>query len=899
MIKNNKTKTYNGIILKDEMLSDFSGRKIENALALRLMLVIITSFSGVMSFITATGITAKALLLFIVDAIVAVIICSFKSKNKKIKAVSIGALFLFLAYFFIKRNAIILGFKHILNEYMDAVDAEKLFSGISAVDKAVNINLAFCFLSFLITFGLCFTLFYRFSFLGTFCLTFPFIELGLFWGFVPSHWAFFVLLCVWFIALCSQNCSGTKVKIGDKNLFRKKNSNNVFYSASDEQLFDSGTRASFFCVILSFLVLIVSLIIAGIFNERPERIKNTRSSIKNAVENFKVEDIPMYVDDIMSNFDVNIGIGNPVAGLDNGSLGKDGKLVHKNKDMLEIELSDMFSCEVLYIKGYAGGKYTGDSWEQLDDKIYRKEKDLFEDSDFGFQDYGYVLCQLTDDYLTLDDIMKTQIYINDLTKSRNLYIPYYTDLTTIENAYEINDSYFRTRDNDYLVLFDRNVYSSDSLPMYKLPILPIEIESYFEYEDFVYDNYLDFEEEIVAETYNTIMKKLIKQTKLVYYEGELSRILADFYDFDNINHLFYDYDFTDYDCEEDGFIDLCDYLGNDINSVMAVSEVIQKYLSENYKYTLEPGKTPMGKDFIQYFLEEQKQGYCTYFASAGTMLMRAMGFPARYADGFVAPKNQFNLDDDGVYRATIKDKYAHAWCEVFVPGIGWIPVEFTPGYEQGMMNYENSEEVTTTTTTTTTKNTNTTKPTTTTKITNNAGNVVTSNSGVVATTFTNKTDEKDGEKADYSKIIKTVSIILIVIFVILLVLYLWKKLYDKKRETHDWLISDENRSKAVCEIYKYLSRILNAVGIDSSDFKTDIQNCDDIYKKLEKYNSGVSLDEFKLFTELAVEADMSKNAVSEESYKFAENVYRKICDSIYNSVSPLKKFTIKYFKFLY
>ncbi len=892
MIKNNKTKTFNGIILKDEMLSDFSGRKIENALILRLMLVIITSLSGVMSFITATDISAKMLSLVIVDTVTTLLICSFKSKSKKIKAISLCILLVFLAYFFIKRNAIILGFKHILNEYMDAVDAEKLFSGISVVDKTANITLAFCFLSFLITFGLCFTLFYRFSFLGTFCLTFPFIELGLFWGFVPSHLAFFVLLCVWFISLCSQNCSGTKVKTGNKNHFKKKNSNNVYFSASEEQLFENGTRASFFCIILSFLVLIVSLIIAGFFNERPERIKNTRSSIKNAFENFTVEDIPLYVDDIMSNFNVNIGI--QVGGLDNGSLGKDGKLVHKNKNMLEIELSRLFDFDVLYIKGYAGGKYTGDSWEQLDDKVYNKEKDLFDNSKFGFQDYGYELYGLYQS----DRIVSTQIYINDLTKSRNLYIPYYTDLSEIENAYEINDSYFRTRDSDYLFNFYSHLFSSKTLPLYHYPIYLVDDESYFEYEDFVYDNYLDFDEEIVAKTYNNIMKKLIKQTKLVYYEGELSRIFAEYYDLYRINDLFEGYDFTEYDCEEDGFIDLYNYLGGDIYSVMAVSEVIQKYLSENYKYTLEPGKTPLGKDFIQYFLEEQKQGYCTYFASAGTMLMRAMGFPARYADGFVAPKNQFNLDDDGVYRATIKDKYAHAWCEVFVPGVGWIPVEFTPGYEEGMMNYENPEEVTTTTTTTT-KNTNTTKPTTTTKRTENAENKVTSNSGAVTTTLTSDIVDKGGEKADYSKIIKTVVIILIVVFVILLVLYLWKKIYDKKRETHDLLISDENRSKAVCEIYKYLSKIFNAVGISSSDFKTDIQNSDEIFKQLEKFNCGVSIEEFNLFTELAVEADMSNNAVSEESYKFAEELYNKVCESIYNSASPFKKFSLRYFKFLY
>ena len=40
-------------------------------------------------------------------------------------------------------------------------------------------------------------------------------------------------------------------------------------------------------------------------------------------------------------------------------------------------------------------------------------------------------------------------------------------------------------------------------------------------------------------------------------------------------------------------------------------------------------------DYISYFLAKNKKGYCTHFASAGTMILRYMGIPARYVEGYV------------------------------------------------------------------------------------------------------------------------------------------------------------------------------------------------------------------------------------------------------------------------
>lgn len=82
-----------------------------------------------------------------------------------------------------------------------------------------------------------------------------------------------------------------------------------------------------------------------------------------------------------------------------------------------------------------------------------------------------------------------------------------------------------------------------------------------------------------------------------------------------------------------------------------------------------------GEDFVTHFLQE-KRGYCIHFATAGALLLRVQGIPARYVTGYVA-----NLNSQGV--GSVRDSDAHAWVEVYVDGYGWHPVEMTPGYAGG------------------------------------------------------------------------------------------------------------------------------------------------------------------------------------------------------------------------
>lgn len=106
-------------------------------------------------------------------------------------------------------------------------------------------------------------------------------------------------------------------------------------------------------------------------------------------------------------------------------------------------------------------------------------------------------------------------------------------------------------------------------------------------------------------------------------------------------------------------------------------KAIEQYL-RTYTYNLSPKNPPEDRDFIDYFLFEGKEGYCTSYATAMAVLGRCIGIPTRYVEGFVAKFE--NQDEDNFY--PIRNSQAHAWAEAYFEGVGWIPFEATaPFYE--------------------------------------------------------------------------------------------------------------------------------------------------------------------------------------------------------------------------
>lgn len=118
------------------------------------------------------------------------------------------------------------------------------------------------------------------------------------------------------------------------------------------------------------------------------------------------------------------------------------------------------------------------------------------------------------------------------------------------------------------------------------------------------------------------------------------------------------------------------------------AKAIEKYLSDNYKYTLSPGDIPEGVDFVDYFLFEKKEGYCVYYATAMTVLLRCVDVPARYVEGFKLPEKN---GDSNFYQVTLKQ--GHAWPEVYFEGLGFMIFEPTTIYTKDFYSKDNTQTI--------------------------------------------------------------------------------------------------------------------------------------------------------------------------------------------------------------
>ena len=112
---------------------------------------------------------------------------------------------------------------------------------------------------------------------------------------------------------------------------------------------------------------------------------------------------------------------------------------------------------------------------------------------------------------------------------------------------------------------------------------------------------------------------------------------------------------------------------------LQLAQGVAEYLKKEGSYSLELDKLPAGEDAVEYFLENDMEGFCEHFASAGTLLLRELGVPARYVGGYIVKQSDISKEAGG-YEATVMDSAAHAWTEVYLENYGWVPIEMTPGY---------------------------------------------------------------------------------------------------------------------------------------------------------------------------------------------------------------------------
>ena len=184
------------------------------------------------------------------------------------------------------------------------------------------------------------------------------------------------------------------------------------------------------------------------------------------------------------------------------------------------------------------------------------------------------------------------------------------------------------------------------------------------------------------------------------------------------------------------------------------------------------------------------EGTSFQYATVAAMTCRYFGIPARYAEGYVISE-EMAADYESGETMTVDTSCAKAWVEVYQDGIGWIPMDLTPGIGE-ILEDPDSE-----------------KPN-----ENDSPNKDT----------TEKEEKEEPEEQEQPQpnggsmvqvILKTVlwSVLILIGIGLLVFLVLWirRMVLLNRREKK---FADENISDAVAWIYADTSRILEKIGFD-------------------------------------------------------------------------------------
>ncbi|HVZ96306.1 MAG TPA: transglutaminase-like domain-containing protein [Chitinophagaceae bacterium] len=154
---------------------------------------------------------------------------------------------------------------------------------------------------------------------------------------------------------------------------------------------------------------------------------------------------------------------------------------------------------------------------------------------------------------------------------------------------------------------------------------------------------------------------------------------------------------TGWENEDTAFIHYYTFIpkGEDFDSIRALAQQITKnaptpidkiiairdyFLSTDetgqplFKYTDNPGIPGLpSASKLNYFLFQNRKGYCAYFAGATLFLLRSLGIPSRVATGFLTIDR--STKNKGWY--WFYEDQAHAWTQVYFPGYGWLDFDTT------------------------------------------------------------------------------------------------------------------------------------------------------------------------------------------------------------------------------
>jgi hypothetical protein len=300
-----------------------------------------------------------------------------------------------------------------------------------------------------------------------------------------------------------------------------------------------------------------------------------------------------------------------------------------------------------------------------------------------------------------------------------------------------------------------------------------------------------------------------------------------------------------------------------------IANQVKRELATNAEYNLYLDDLPEGADPVQYFLETSHEGYCMHFASAATLILQELGVPARYATGYVVKSSAFYNDGGDGYVANVRDRNGHAWVEIYLNGVGWVPYEMTPGYDStsqslptesknmARLQREHQKEMKEELRQESTATQETQEATETQKATETE-----------AATETQKAAQQSDSPVQQQAaeprgiLLRMLVLFLLVMLILGCIVGIWILRSGTRTGRKDRFRSNRRR---VCSINRRLYRRLWKIST-----KTDAEY---LQRLIDTY-PATPADEWKEFLKIAQKAAFSAEEISEEEVRFCEHVYR-------------------------
>lgn len=839
--KNEENSLKSGLIIENSIKVSYS--KDNNILTniILLLIAFIGLFGTVFSFITmfsidinTTSLVVSLIAFFILFSIISLL------PDKCLLAI-FPILLIFLYIFRDYTQEFVLGFKVVSNHIADVVSNAGVWTKYYNIPNDIipyeyaTIFLKFCV--FLLSGLIClFTIKIQSCVMG-FILTFPFLECGIYFGAVPRYIYFFMVVSYW-IALLSMTFSGCRKNTKNKNAGFVRIGNSFF--AKSDCNFKISEKVGISTIVMCLICAIVSSSIVSICNyERSDKINSIRNDAKDAIENFSLDDASYLVSRLGNMFTSNSN------GSFNGTLGQKDTITHKGEEKLSIRTTEIPSSDI-YLKSYVGSIYTSRSWDILQNSEYKTSVfDTFEDTQIYPQTLASIVLQ--SEYPSY----KATITPTN-KKSKTTLVPYFAQL---EGSYSyINDTSIKAKDNSEYS-FDILKTSSKSLIL-SLGSIPTSVDSFNndEYRKFVNQHYLMVEDNSSMQE----VKEIFQQYLDNYY-----------LDFDTFNSNADIYTKIDY---------------------------IRNFLCSNYEYTLSPGQTPVDKDYVLYFLKECQKGYCSHFASSGAILCRMLDIPARYVEGYYVSQSNFNSnavaiteDSNTSYTLSVKDDVAHAWTEIYIDNLGWINVDFTPGFN-GNPTYESFHQTTETSLPEDLPNINPEvsqeEQTQIAPVTEVTTEVTSFNDDY---TVTEETSLNPNEEPTYNKLdlrlLKHILLVIIVIALIVTSLILRRKYILNKRNQK---ISSNDIRTSILESYRYTLLILKYLKFSHQDTTPYLKFAREVSKNIDYAK------DFPKVINIVLKSNMSKLPLSIEEKSIVEDFANSMATNTFERLSKIQRLWFKY-----